>query len=107
MLTLAVITLLAQATSAIRQRPTAEGGNRLTIWSLLLVAIGHATAGRAEPLFDRLAAADIQRMTAISRSPLEYRPRWVPLEQFDKPTLSWLGTTTLPVRSDPPTCAGH
>ena len=104
-LTLAVITLLAQATSAIRQRPTAGSGNRLAIWSLLLAGLlaTQLLVGLEPLFFDRLAAADIQRMTAISRSPLEYRPRWVPLEQFDKPSLALLGATTLPVRSDPPT----
>lgn len=102
-LTLAVITLLAQASCAIRQ-PPANGSGRLAIWSLLLAGLlaTQLLVGLEPLFFDRLAAADIQRITSISRSPLEYRPRWVPLEQFNKASLSWLGTVTPPVRSEPP-----
>ena len=102
-LTLAVITLLAQASSAIRQRLPGDD-YRLAIWSLLLVGLlaTQLLVGAESLFFDRLTAAEIQKAKSTSRSPLEYRPRWVPLEQFDKASLLRLGAATPQVRSDEP-----
>ena len=103
-LTVAAITLFAFAATTLRALVLHGRGYLIRIWALLLVALlaTQLLVGIEPMFFDRLNASDIQKALQISRSPLEYRPRWVPLDQFSKESVSRLGASTPQLQSNQP-----
>ena len=101
-LSVAAITLFAFAATTLNTLAVHGRSYLIQIWALLLAALlATQLAVGIEPLFfDRLAASDIQKALQVSRSPLEYRPRWVPVDQFSKESVNRLGASTPQVQSD-------
>lgn len=101
-LTIATITLFAFAATTLRALVLHGRGCLIRIWAMLLASLlmTQLLVGIEPLFFDRLAASDIQKALHTSRSPLEYRPRWVPLEQFSKEIISRLSVSTPQVHSE-------
>lgn len=102
-LTVAAITLFAFAATTLRTLIVHGRSYVIRSWALLLATLLLTQlAVGIEPLFfDRLTASDVQKALQVSRSPLEYRPRWVPVEQFSKESVNRLGASTPQVQSTP------
>ncbi len=103
-LTVAAITLFAFAATTLRTLVVHGRSYVIRSWALLLATLLLTQlAVGIEPLFfDRLTASDVQKALQVSRSPLEYRPRWVPIDQFSKESVNRLGVSTPQVQSDQP-----
>lgn len=101
-LTVAAITLFAFAATTLRALALGGRSYLIRIWAMLLAALlmTQLLVGIEPLFFDRLAASDIQKALQTSRSPLEYRPRWVPLEQFSKESIARLSASTPQVQSE-------
>lgn len=102
-LTVAAMSLFAISATTLRTLALQGRSYLIQIWGLLLAALlATQLLVGIEPLFfDRLTASDVQKALQVSRSPPEYRPRWVPVEQFSKESVNRLGASTPQVQSAP------
>lgn len=102
-LTIAVITVFALAVSQFDEiKFRMHGRNPLIIWFLLLTVLlsSELIYGANAIFFNRVEEKEIIKSLMISRSPVEYRPRWVPEENFSYDNIRKLGHDTPQLQSD-------
>lgn len=102
-LTIAAITVFALAVSQFDEiKFRMHGRNPLIIWFLLLSVLlsSELIYGVNAIFFNRVEEKEIMKSLMISRSPVEYRPYWVPEENFRYDNISKLGHETPQLQSD-------
>ena len=102
-LTLGAVTVFALAVSEHRDiQFLLHGRKPIVIWLLLLgVLLGSELVYGFRPIFiNRMRAEDVTKYLAISRSPLEYRPSWVPANRFSLNKIEAFAAATPQVKSD-------
>ena len=102
-LTLGAVTVFALAVSEHRDiQFLLHGRKPIVIWLLLLgVLLGSELVYGFRPIFiNRMRAEDVTKYLATSRSPLEYRPSWVPANRFSLNKFEAFAAGTPQVKSD-------
>ena len=102
-LTIAAITVFALAVSQFDEiKFRMHGRNPLIIWFLLLTVLlsSELIYGANAIFFNRVEEKEIIKSLMVSRSPVEYRPYWVPEENFSYDNIRKLGHDTPQLQSD-------
>jgi len=102
-LTIAAITVFALAVSQFDEiKFRMHGRNPLIIWFLLLTVLlsSELIYGTNAIFFNRVEEKEVIKSLMVSRSPVEYRPYWVPEENFSYDNISKLGHETPQLQSD-------
>lgn len=102
-LTLAAVTVFALAVSEHEDiQFLLHGRKPIAIWLLLLgVLLGSELVYGFKPIFiNRMGHENVTKYLVTSRSPLEYRPYWVPAERFSLGKIGAFAAATPQVKSD-------
>ena len=102
-LTIAAITVFALAVSQFDEiKFRMHGRNPLIIWFLLLTVLlsSELIYGTNAIFFNRVEEKEVVKSLMVSRSPVEYRPHWVPEENFSYDNIRKLGHDTPQLQSD-------